>query len=170
MEAIMARELSKFGVEVDLNTENKSIDVRLFERVDEDREVRDTRSYNINDLPPEIRVRSDLYGGSKILQDRTSSESKNPERLSSMDDVWTRLCAGQWEKERESTGPTVSAEVEALARLKGVSVADIQKSLRSRYDAEKREEILNHPKVKELADEIRAAREAEDVNFDDLIA
>jgi hypothetical protein len=76
-----------------------------------------------------------------------------------LDEGWNLLKSGNWEFERQGGGPTVSAEVEALAEMKGTSVAAIQKALRE-YDAETRKGILANEKVQKIAARIRADRES----------
>lgn len=174
----MARELSKYGVDVDLvgpwkddYDNNPRIVVTMFERTDEGKENVDEATFPLSDLEgTNCSLRAHLYGGSKILQDRTSDLSSDISRLDAMKEVWKRLMEDHWEKEREAGGPTVSAEVEALASLQGVSIAAIQKALRN-YSAEKRQQILAHDAVQKKAEEIRAAREqAEDINLDSFAA
>lgn len=89
------------------------------------------------------------------------------EKVEAMTEGWARLVAGEWEKAREGGGPTVSPEVEALAKIKGASVAAIQKALRE-YSDERRKAILENPKVKAEADKIRKARQDADVDLTDL--
>jgi len=169
----MAKNLKPFGISVDYNLGDAPADdhvvVKLFRRVDDgDNEVVDTRTYRPTEWDATIQRRVLLYGASKLVQDRTSDESGEDTRLSAMDDVVTRFVAGQWEKEREATGPTVRIEVEALAAIKGVGVAAIQKALRS-LDAETREKVLTSEAVKAKAQEIRAEREGQaDIDLSDL--
>lgn len=89
------------------------------------------------------------------------------EKIAAMKAGWERLVAGEWEKAREGGGPTVSPEVEALAKIKGASVAAIQKALRE-YSDERRKAILENPKVKAEAEKIRKARQDADVDLTDL--
>lgn len=159
----MAKKLSKYGLNVKLDTETATVNVTMFERADEGDEKTDigNRTYRPADLEGKgVHTQVLLYGLSKVLQDRTSSESASRARLEEMDKVWERLMEDQWEKERESTGPVISPEVEALAALQGVTVGDIQKSLRT-YTEEQRRAILEHEAVVEKANEIRAARESQ---------
>ncbi len=170
----MARELSKYGVSVSLDTEALTVTVTQFERsqdadgnVDPSGDKTDvaTEAFAFDSLAPNAQAFAQCYGLSKLLQDRTSDLSKDRGRVAAMKEVYDRFCAGQLEKEREASGPTVSVEVEALATLQGVPVAVIQKKLRT-YTAEQREKILSHPKVTAKAEEISAARsEADDSSF-----
>lgn len=93
------------------------------------------------------------YGGSKLLMDRTSqlSASASPqERAAAMAAVLKHLAAGEWTAERKSTGPLVSAEVQALAEIKNVSVAAIQATLRTLEPAQK-EKVLATVRAKHAA-------------------
>ena len=162
---------SPFTVTVNLNIETMSVDITQYRKVsDGDNEVLGTRSYLAADLPDDSTANCLLYGISKKVQDSTSAESKSEGRLGSMDEVLDRLKNSQWEKPREGGGPTVSAEVEALAQIKGVEVAVIQKTLRD-LAPEQREKVLAHPTVVAKAAEIKEAREsAGSVDFGDLMS
>lgn len=162
----MARKLSKYGVNVELDHENGKVIVTQFEReTGDDGEVKPEgdkteigkRIFDFNAMAENAQTFAKLYGLSKLVQDRTSDQSSEASRLDGMQEVYDRFVAGVLEKERESSGPTVSAEVEALAELQGVSVAAIQKALRS-YEAAQREKILANPTVVAKANEIKAAR------------
>jgi len=160
-----------YGVDIDLKPDALEVVVKLFARKEGDNEVLETETFAIGEIGDATIVNKlSCYGLSKILQDRTSDKSSTPDRLDFMKEVFARLTAGQWEKAREASGPTVSPEVEALARIKDVPVAAIQKSLRS-YDADKRAAILAHPKVAELAQVIREEREdeSEPTTLDDML-
>ena len=173
----MARNLKPFGVSVSYhldengNADNDHIEVTFKRRVEDgDDEIIGTRRYAPSDWGPNCRRRALLYGGSKIYQDRTSDLSGDESRLEEMDAVHARLVADQWEKERESTGRTISPAVEALAAIKGASVAAVQKAL-GKLDPEARERVLNSEVVQNKAAEIKEAREAAtDVSLDDLAA
>ncbi len=169
----MAKEMSKYGVSVDLDEQPGVVLVQMFERIGEDeKEVIASKAFRFADVHDDLKVKVSAYGLSKLLQDRTSSESKDAGRLDSMQNVMDRFIEGQWEKERESSGPTVSVEVEALAEIKGVGVAVIQKALRT-YTAEQREKILASNTVQERAAAIKARRDAEsetDLDLEGLVA
>jgi len=105
----------------------------------------------------------------KLANFAASAKSEGRDRLEMIREGWEQLKQGIWEKEREGGGPTVSAEVEALAKLKGKPVAAIQKALQT-YDKATRKQILANPKVVEEAAKIRAAREAaQTVELDDMV-
>ena len=164
---------SPFSLDITLNVDGGSVDIIQFRRGEgDDKEEQDRASFPIGELHADVTMKNNLYGLSKILQDRTSSESSSDTRIESMRAVFTRLCEGHWEKEREAGGPTVSIEVEALARFKEVSVAAIQRSLRT-VDAATRDRILASPKLAPHIAEIRAERaqvEETGVDLSDLEA
>jgi hypothetical protein len=171
----MAKNLKAYGISVSYNLDSNDpaedhIIVTLKKRVtDGDDEVVGTRTYKPSDWGPTCQRRNTLYGASKVLQDRTSDLSGEESRLDSMDEVASRLEADHWEKEREAAGPTVRIEVEALAEIKGVKVAAIQKALRD-YDAEARERILSSAAVQAKVQEMQAASSDSDLSLDDLAA
>lgn len=174
----MAKTLKPYGVSVDYvldeqNEANDHIVVTLKKRVsDGDDEVVGTRNYKFADWGTNCQRRGKLYAVSKLLQDRTSSESGEESRLDSMDEVHTRCGEDQWEKERESGGPSVRIELDALARIKGVAVRDVQAALR-KYSPEEREKILASEAVKAEVEKIRAEQDSrgeDTIDLDDLAA
>ena len=85
-----------------------------------------------------------------------------------MKGVAEQLASGQWQKERKVGAPTVSAEVEALAQFKQITIPQAQAALR-RYDKAARDQILAHADIQALAKTIREARDTEEVtSLDDL--
>lgn len=125
--------------------------------------------FNFGELPEELDAKFlELGRKTKLANFAASAKSEGRDRLAMIHEGWDQLMSGTWEKEREGGGPTVSAEVEALAKIKGKPVAAIQKALRE-YDKETRAKILANPKVAEEAKKIREAREAaEVVELDDM--
>jgi len=164
----MAERNNPYSLKVELDAEADAVVVIVrekdakgnFEEID--REV-----FPLSDVHEDCRPLSDLYGYSKLLQDRSSDTKAGPEKLDAMRDVRQQLSEGQWERERRAGAPTVSAEVEALASIKGVSVGDIQKALRS-FSKEQKEKILSNPQVMELAETIRASRDSVAVDLTDM--
>lgn len=167
----MAERTNPFGLDVDLDMDQSAILVKVMKKDDDgNREAVDQNTFPLSSVHENLQLKVGLYGYSKILQDRTSDVKAGPDKLAAMSEVALRLSEGQWEKEREAGGPTVSAEVEALAELKSVSVADIQRALR-RYTPEQKDQILKSDAVQKLATAIRAKREeAEEVDFDNFLA
>lgn len=149
-----------YALSVDLNAEAMSVDVTVKER--ETDETIDEASFKAADIHADLKQLTALYGLSKLLQDRSSDVKTGPEKLSAMKGVAEQLASGQWQKERKVGAPTVSAEVEALAQFKGISIPQAQAALR-RYDKAARDQILGHASIVELAKTIREAREGEEV-------
>lgn len=149
-----------YALSVDLNAEKMTIDVLVKER--ETDELIDEHSFSAAGVHEDLRNMVGLYGLSKLLQDRSSDVKTGPEKLSAMKGVAEQLASGQWQKERKVGAPTVSAEVEALAQFKEISIPQAQAALR-RYDKAAREQILGHADIVALAKTIREARETEEV-------
>jgi hypothetical protein len=109
------------------------------------------------------------------LSDRTSdvafgTGASPEEKMAAWGEVAELLKQGVWERERKAGAPVVSAEVEALAEIKGISVAEAQTALR-KYDKATKEKILSNAKIVEKAKEIKAKREkAESLDLGDLAA
>ena len=156
---------SAFRLKVELNTEAATVNVSVIDRESED--VVASESFEARVLPDNVKPFVALYGLSKLLQDRSSDTDSGPEKLDAMRGVFDMFKAGQLEKERRSGAPVVSAEVEALAQLKGYTVAQVQAGLR-KYTKEQREKILSSAAVVAKAKEIRSARENTEASFDDL--
>lgn len=170
----MAQRNNPFGLRADLNIENMSVDFTVIDKVNKDEKgepkVVETHSFKVSECVHEKLHRPvALYGLSKLLQDRTSEVPTGPGKVAAMQEVAALLASGEWERERKVGAPVVSPAVEALAQLKNCSVGDMQTALR-RYDKAKREQILANPKVVELAAQIKAAREAKQVDLSDLEA
>lgn len=150
--------------------EDGVLSVTVRKRVGDDFEDMETETFKLEDVAQELLPNISLYGFKQILSDRCSQVDTGPDKLTAMREVMSLLAAGQWKKERVVGAPTVSAEVEALAQLKGISIPDAQRALKG-YAPEQREKILGNPKIKELAAQIKAARqEAPTANLDDLAA
>jgi hypothetical protein len=158
-------EKSTYRLSVELKADDATVNVSVIER--ESGDVVESESFNAKELPDNIRPTVALYGLSKLLQDRSSDTDSGPEKLDAMREVFSMFKAGQYERERKAGAPVVSAEVEALATLKRITVAQAQAALR-KYTKEQREKILGNAAIVEKAKEIRAARQTSDVSLDDL--
>lgn len=166
----MAR-VNQHGLKVELDTEGSAVNVLVRKREGEGFVDVQSKAFSIDDVHESLRPNVELYGLSKLLQDRTSQVDAGPGKLEAMSEVMALLAKGEWEKERASGAPTVSPEVEALAEIKGTTVAVMQKVIRN-YTPEQRAKILANPKVVSRANEIRAERETQiaEVTLDDLAA
>ena len=163
----MAR-TNPYGLKVDLNAEDGQVAVTVRKREGEGFTTVEQESFSIEGIHDSLSPLVGLYGLSKLLQDRTSQIDAGPGKLDAMREVYALFEKGEWEKERVAGAPTVSAEVEALAEIKGISVAVAQKALREKTP-EQRAKILAHPSVVAKAAEIKAARDGADaVDLDDL--
>lgn len=159
-----------FSLKVELIPEDHAIVVTLRRREGEEYKDVESETFSMSGVAPELHSNIEAYGLSKFLQDRASQVAVGPDKLAEMRDVFGRLSEGEWEKERVVGAPTVSAEIDALSRLKGISIPEAQRALRG-YAKDVREKILSHSKVKELAAQIRASRESTPVaSLDDLAA
>lgn len=159
-------EKSQYRLKVELDTERGLVKVSVIERESEN--VVDSENFAIGDLPDTVRPFTDLYGLSKLLQDRSSDTDTGPAKLDAMREVNAMFLAGQLERERRAGAPVVSAEVEALAEIKGITVAQAQAALR-KFSKEQREQILGHATIVAKAAQIRKARENVDVDISEFV-
>lgn len=158
-------EKSAYRLSVELKADDATVNVQVIER--ESGDVVETETFQAREVADTIKTNVALYGLSKLLQDRSSDTDSGPEKLDAMRDVFAMLKGGQWEKERKAGAPVVSAEVEALASIKKITVAQAQAALR-KYTKEQRDKILSNAAIVAKAKEIRAARENVDVSLDDM--
>lgn len=142
-----------------------SVNVNVIKR--EDDTVVESETFLAGEIGENVRGDVALYGLSKLLQDRSSDTPAGPGKLAAMREVMELLKAGTWERERKAGAPVVSAEVEALAEIKNISVAEAQAALR-KYSKETRDQILANPKIVERAAAIRERRGKAEVSLDDL--
>lgn len=163
----MAERNNPYSLKVDLDSENGAVGVVVREKEGNTFKEIDTASFAGAGIHDDIKGQVFLYGLSKLLQDRSSDTKAGPEKLAAMQDVYDQLVDGKWERERKAGSPTVSAEVEALARIKGVGVADIQRAL-SKFSKEQKEKVFENTEVQRIAAEIRSSRDATEVDLSDL--
>lgn len=161
----MGKRNSEFRLSFDRKHEEGIVVVNVMKEED----VVESASFDLTKLPPDIKARLFVYGGSQFLSDRASETETGPGKLKEMQGVYEMLASGQFEKARERGAPTVSVEIEAVARHKGSSVAEAQVSLR-RYTEEQKKQIYAHPAIAKLIEEIRKEREAstEPLDLSDL--
>jgi len=125
-------------------------------------------SFDFGDVPEELDAEFMALGRKTKMANFAVNAKSEAERIEMIQTGFERLKDGEWEKEREGGGPTVSAEVEALAKIKGKPVAAIQKALQA-YDKATRAAILANAKVVEEAAKIKAARESVTVDLGDMV-
>jgi len=118
-----------------------------------------------SEMPADMAERVFDYGLAKLGMDRASQEDMGLDKINRICDVWSDLCNGIWERESVRSAPVVAAWVEALADIKGVSVADIQKALKG-YSDDQKAALKANPKVKAKAEEIEKARKSTEDGID----
>ena len=156
-----------YRTKVKLNTEDMAVEVDILEKESGDIVVSEV--FLASEIHASVKQQVALYGLSKLIQDRASDTKVGPEKIVAMQAVMTQLASGEWARERKVGAIVVSAEVEALSRLKSITVPQAQAALKG-YPKEAREKILGHEKIVALAAEIRAEREgAESVDLAELL-
>ena len=123
------------------------------------------RAPMVGDMPTEMSSRVFDYGLAKLGMDRASQVEMGLDKIDRINQVWSDLCDGVWERESVRGAPVVAAWIEAIAEIKSASVADVQKSLKGMTD-EQRDAIKANPKVAKLAEEIAARRKEDDSSVD----
>lgn len=152
----MAKRDNQIGLRVNLNTADRRVEFSFYDKAT-DRAVADY-TVEADDFPKDMQLLHQLYGVSKIGQDRTSQDAgKSPaERIAAMQEVYANQREGNWASERKSGGPTISFEVLALAELEGIPANKMQELLRQRTP-EVRAQIFAHKSVVEKVAELKAA-------------
>ena len=135
----------------------KSATLVLFQVIDDDDEEVAIVGFDLVALPMAVRQQVSLYGLNKLLTDRTSGVKNKGDKLDAMQDYFELLKKGEWAKERVVGAPVVGVEVEALAEIEGISIAETQAAL-AQYDKETRKQILGGKPVQTKASELREAR------------
>lgn len=167
----MALSNAKYRVVVDLSVEKMSATMTIIDR--ESEKPVGALEIKAAEIHENLRALVGLYGIKALASDRTSDVSFGTgatpeEKLAAWAGVAELLKEGIWERERKAGAPVVSAEVEALAAIKQISVAEAQTSLR-KYDKATKEKILANERIVAKAKEIKAAREsAGDLDLSDL--
>lgn len=118
--------------------------------------------------PEDIRVRLQAYGLAKLLMDRASQVDMGAEKIASFAETHTHLMAGKWERESTRGPVQVPVWIEAVARVKYATVAQIQASVKGYTDAQK-DAIKANAKVAAMIAQIEEERKgAEAVDLSDL--
>jgi hypothetical protein len=170
----MAKSFPYYGLDSTIDSLTSQVTIRQY-RQEEDGGAKSVTAELVLDpreLPGSTKPWMDGYGAAKFVMDRTSQvPAASSDKLAAMQEYWDLAMSGQLQKPREGgAGPTVSPFVEALAEIKGVSVADIQRSLR-KYTAEQRASIEANPTVSAAIEKVKARRAAaseEGISLDDL--
>jgi hypothetical protein len=126
-------------------------------------------SVDASKLSEEVRVMAMLHGIKQKLGDAESGKSPI-EKFSMSQRIIENMLAGDWEL--TATRDDSAIIIEAVARVKKVKVAEVQRAIDDSDDgAEKLKEWRIHPKVKAAIAAIRAERAAaaaKDSDADDL--
>lgn len=126
-------------------------------------------SFDVDEYPEDIQKHIADFGFKSLFQARASQVAQ-ADKL----DYWRALDAqfkeGRWASERQAGAPTVAPWVEALADVRDVSVAAIQKALAG-YDKETRAKIRATVETQhaDVIESILEAKAEATVNLDDLV-
>lgn len=148
----------RYGVDAKSITDVSSDErVITFIVTDEEDNVIGRQGFDMGEMPTENQNRTFLYGGNKLLTDRTSEQKDKLKKLNEMQAVYDLLVSGEWAKERAVGAVEVSVFVEALAQMSKQSIPDTQAAL-GQYDKDVRKAILEREDVQMLGKEIAHAR------------
>ena len=153
------------GIRVTRNTDTMQVEFELVNKLTES--VEDSLTLDWADVADNCKDFTSLYGFTKILMDRESGANmldKLTAYKACFDDT---LAIGVIARERKSGGPTVRIEVEALAKLKGITVKQAQ-TLLQKYDKDDRETILASDAVTAQVAKMKPV-EVDEHAFDDLL-
>lgn len=123
-------------------------------------------TFEYSELPEEIADRVAVYGLGKVLQDRNSQVDADG-KIAGMVKTYESLVSGQWKAERSVGARFLPAVIEAIATVKGCSVAAAQAAYRALDDAQR--VVLKENLAEEIAKVEAKRAAAEDVDLDDLI-
>jgi hypothetical protein len=119
------------------------------------------------ELPKAIQAEIFVYGISKIIDDRLSQVAADL-KLPEMSKLTEQFQAGEWKAERTAGARFLPTVIEAIAKIKGCSVAAAQAAYRG-LDEEQRTVLKGN-----LAEQITAIEEAREkaaeVGLDDLLS
>ena len=155
------------GLRVSRKTDTMTVTFELVNKATET--VEDSLDIEWADVDETQQDMVSLYGLSKFCMDRESAiamEHKLGAFQELLDDT---LYQGIWDRPRKSSGPTVKIEIEALAKIKKMTVKQAQTLLR-KYSKEQQEEILASKLVtSEVERMTRDQSEVSEDAFDDLL-
>ena len=156
----MALGNAKFRTVVELLADKMQVNLTILDR--ESEKPAGNFEFSASEVHDSLKGMVALYGIKALLADRTSDTNFGTgatpdQKIAAWNEVAELLRSGVWERERKAGAPVVSAEVEALAAVKGITVAEAQAALR-KYDKATREKILSNEKIVAKAKEIREAR------------
>lgn len=138
----------------------------------EDANANELREFDATKLSPEVRDTLIVHGLKQKMTDDTmvSKIGEDGDRLLACDELWTRLLAGEWEKERESVARPPEAMIRLVVELKRVSRVVAEASLKTagkeKWDAIAKAHATRVGKIQE---EIKAEKaKAEGIDLEDL--
>lgn len=125
--------------------------------------------FSIHEYPTDIQDQITDFGFKSLFQARASQVATS-DKLAYWQALDAQFQKGEWASERTGGAPTVAPWVEALAQLKGASVAAIQKAL-SGYDKDTRAKMRTKVETEhaDLIAEILQAKVDATVDLDDLV-
>lgn len=135
------------------------------------REILDSETLRVVDLPENIQLQLMYSGVSGVIGQRTSEVQGAREKLQYLRDrELVQWPAGNWAAKRSSAGGgPVPLWIRAVARVKGCSESAAAKEA-EKMSQEDREKIKNHPKVLEAIEEIKKeSGEQSGPDFSDLL-
>ena len=141
-------------------------EIRYKTRTDD--KVRQT--FKVEELPAAIRDWLALRGVKVTMEERISDVPRSDVQgaMDARQAVWAMWCAGQRNKVRRGGIRTVPVAVQALADVKGASIAAVQKAL-GELDEDARRRVLSSDAVKARIAEIEdEAQDATDLDLSDL--
>lgn len=138
-------------------------------------ETNESKTFDFNSLPEDMKTKIFAYGAQHLLRDRTSAIKDGNEKLSVAQTLFDRLSAGEWKAVRASSGGSSKTTliVEAIARIKGIDTAAAREIIDG-LPAENLKALRANGQVKKVIAEIKlerlnaASNEAE-TSLDDLI-
>jgi hypothetical protein len=138
--------------------------------IDKDKNV--LRTFKVANLPGEIAAILVVHGLKQKLTDDTmvSKIGDDGDRLLACDELWERLKAGEWEKEREGLARVPEALVQFVVEVKGVSrevaTASLKAAGKEKWDAIRASNLKDIEAIEKRLKEAKAAAEA--TSLDDL--
>ena len=119
--------------------------------------------WNIGELPNNIREQAMYHGLVQKLGDKVAGVKSVAEMETELSALWKQLTEGTWNAGR---GAGIGILAKALAKVKGVDIAEAVSALERLTDEEKRQ-LRKHPAIKKAILEIQMA-ELGDADGEDL--
>jgi hypothetical protein len=152
----MAKKMSKFRMRPVIDETSLALHFEVLDR--ESEEVLDTSPVFKYREVEHFDAKIKMHGLNTLLQQRTSQTDIEAGKLKEIGEYFELLKSGEWARERVGGPGVVSAEIEAIAKIKGVTIPQVQKALKA-MDETTRAKVLANAKVVEMAKAIREERE-----------